>query len=305
VDRAIGVDLGGTKILAGVIDRGGAVERSIERPTPTGSEEELVAALEDVVADLSGSTPVGALGFAVPSTIDQRRGVATSSVNIPIQNLALRDLMHERFGLPAGIENDANAAALAEWTLGAGRGSTDMVMLTLGTGVGGGVVTGGKLFRGWAELGHVVLEFDGPPCFGTCTGRGHVESLVSGSAANRVAEEVLGPGADAHQLVSRAREGEKDALDAMTKIGRYLGAAIGSFVNVFDAELFVIGGGFGSAAGDLIVGPAGEIVDREVLSPARGHVRIVPAKLGPEAGLVGAGLIAFEALDSPLPAAAA
>jgi glucokinase len=298
VERAIGVDLGGTKILAGVIDRSGAVERSIERPTPTASEGELVEALADVVADLSRETPVGALGFAVPSTIDRRRGVATGSVNIPLQNLALQDLLHERFGLPVGLENDANAAALAEWTLGAGRGSTEMVMLTLGTGVGGGVVSDGRLFRGWAELGHVVLEFDGPPCFGTCTGRGHVESLVSGSAANRVARELLGPDADAHDLVDRARAGDGESIGALARIGRYLGAAVGSFVNVFGAELFVIGGGFGSAAGELILGPAQEIVEREVLAPARGRVKIVPGELGPEAGLVGAGLIAYEALDS-------
>src|SRR5205085_6198687 len=206
--------------------------------------------------------------------------------------------MHARFGVPTGIENDANAAALAEWTLGAGRGSSDMIMLTLGTGVGGGVISGGRLFRGWAELGHVVIEFDGPACFGACTGRGHVESLVSGSAATRVAQDLLGTMADAHDLVARARTGDGRAVQALRQIGRYLGAAIGSFVNVFDAELIVIGGGFGAAAGDLLLGPAAEIVAREVLAPARGRVRIVPAELGPEAGLIGAGLIAFEALGS-------
>lgn len=297
-DRAIGVDLGGTKILAGIVDRDGTVERSVEEPTPVASQAELVAALDGVVAGLAAETRVVALGFAVPSTIDQRRGIATGSVNIPLEQLALRDLMQERFGIPAGLENDANAAALAEWKLGAGRGSTDMVMLTLGTGVGGGVVTDGRLFRGWAELGHVVLDFDGPPCFGHCTGRGHVEALVSGSAANRVAQEVIGATADAHDLVAGARREDAAAVAALTGIGRYLGAAIGSFVNIFDAELVVIGGGFGAAAWDLLVGPAAEVMSREVLAPARGRVRIVPAELGSEAGLVGAGLIAFEALGS-------
>jgi glucokinase len=295
---AIGVDLGGTKILAGIVDRDGSVDRSVEEPTPVTSQADLLAALETVVAGLAAEAPVAALGFAVPSTIDQVRGIATGSVNIPLAHLALRDLMQERFGIPTGIENDANSAALAEWKLGAGRGSTDMLMLTLGTGVGGGVVTGGRLFRGWAELGHVVLEFDGPPCFGQCTGRGHVESLVSGSAANRVAQEVIGATADAHDLVARAHKGDAAAVDALGRIGRYLGAAIGSFVNVFDTELVVIGGGFGAAAWDLLLGPAAEVVNREVLAPARGRVRIVPAELGPEAGLVGAGLIAFEALEA-------
>ena len=299
--RAIGVDLGGTKILAGIVRRDGTVERTAERPTPVVSPDELVAALEEVVAGFVADGAVDALGLAIPSTIDQQRGIATGSVNIPLENLALRDLMHGRFDLPTGIENDANAAALAEWTLGAGRGSTDMVMLTLGTGVGGGVVTGGRLFRGWAELGHVVLDFDGPPCFGDCTGRGHVEALVSGSAANRVAQEVLGATADAHDLVARAQRGDPAAVGALARIGRYLGSAIGSFVNIFAADLIVIGGGFGIAAGDFLLGPAAEIVTREVLAPARGRVRIVPAELGPRAGLVGAGLIAFEALGEPVP----
>ncbi len=295
-ERAIGVDLGGTKILAGIVGRDGSVGRRVERPTPVSSQEDLVAALEEVIAGLS-EPEVAALGLAVPSTIDQRRGIATGSVNIPLENLALRELMHERFELPTGLENDGNAAALAEWTFGAGRGSNDMLMLTLGTGVGGGVVVDGRLFRGWAELGHVVLDFDGPPCFGDCMGLGHVEALVSGSAAARVAQRVLGAMADAHDLVARARQGDSPAVEALSGIGRYLGAAIGSFVNIFNTELVVIGGGFGAAAGDLILGPAAAVVTREVLAPARGHVRIVPAELGPEAGLVGAGLIGFEALD--------
>jgi glucokinase len=296
-ERAIGVDLGGTKILAGVVDRDGNVGRSVEQHTPLTSQQDLVAALEEAVEELAADAPVAALGFAIPSTIDQRRGIATGSVNIPLENLALRDLMEPRFGVPTGIENDANAAALAEWKLGAGRGTTDMMMLTLGTGVGGGIVTGGRLFRGWAELGHVVLDFDGPPCFGTCTGRGHVESLLSGSAANRVAQRVIGANADAHDLVSRARRGDPASVEALGDIGRHLGAAIGSFVNIFATELVVIGGGFGAAAWDLLVGPAAGVLNREVLAPARGSVQIVPAELGPEAGLVGAGLIAFEALD--------
>ena len=295
-ERAIGVDVGGTKILAGVVRRDGSIEREAERPTPVTSEAEVVGALEEAVGELIDGD-IGALGFGVPSTIDQRRGIATGSVNIPLANLPLRDLMHARFGVPTGIENDANAAAFAEWKFGAGRGTRDMLMLTLGTGVGGGVVTDGRLFRGWAELGHVVIEYDGPRCFGACTGRGHVESLVSGSAANRVAQDVLGASADAHDLVAHARAGDGAAVDALAHIGRYLGAAVASFVNVFDTELVVVGGGFGAAAGDLLLAPAAEIVTREVLAPARGRVRIVPAQLGTDAGLVGAGLIAFEALE--------
>jgi glucokinase len=291
---AIGVDLGGTKILAGLVSRDGLVERRLERPTPLQSESELVETLVEIVESFA---PDGSsVGLGIPSTIDQRRGVATGSVNIPFEDVPLRDVLQERVRIPAGIENDGNAAALAEWKLGAGRGSTDMVMLTLGTGVGGGVVTDGRLFRGWAELGHVVIEHDGPPCFGECTGRGHLEALASGSAANRLAEETFGAGTTARELVDRAHGGEQVAVDALDRLGSYLGSAIGSFVNIFNAELIVIGGGFGIAAGDLVLDAARRIVEREVLAPARGRVRIVPAELGKEAGLVGAGLIGFEAL---------
>jgi glucokinase len=201
--------------------------------------------------------------------------------------------MAERFGLPAAIENDGNAAAFAEWAFGAGRGSRNMVMLTLGTGVGGGVVTDRRLYRGWAELGHIVVEFDGKPCQGRCTGRGHLESYCTGVAAGEAAAEAIGPGTDAHALVDLARGGDEQALGVLAR----LGAGIGSLVNVFDPELVVVGGGFGAAAGELVLEPARLIARREALAPEGETVRIVPAALGADAGVIGAALIAFEALE--------
>jgi glucokinase len=146
----IGVDVGGTKVLAAVADREGRLLRQHELPTPTESQDALVAGLETAVEPLLDDA-VAALAFGVPSRVDQETGVAHGSVNIPLQELRLRDLMSSRFALPVEIENDANAAALAEWTLGAGRGSSNMVMLTLGTGVGGGVVIERRLYRGWSS----------------------------------------------------------------------------------------------------------------------------------------------------------
>jgi glucokinase len=209
--------------------------------------------------------------------------------------------MRERFGLPVGIDNDANAATLAEWAHGAGRGTQYMVMLTLGTGVGGGLILGGKPYRGaigaGAELGHMVIDLDGPPCQGACTGHGHLEVLASGLAATMAAKEQFGPAVDAHRLVRLANEGDRAAVGLLAELGRRLGAGIGSLVNIFNPELVVIGGGF-SAAGDFLLEPARELVAREALSPARELVRIVRAELGTAAGLVGAGLVAFEALDA-------
>ncbi len=295
--RVIGVDLGGTKILAGVLTRDGAVERTLEAPTPTSSQDELVAGIEQAVSELVDGG-IAALGFGIPSRIDQRRGIATGAVNIPLDDFPLRDGMRERFGLPTGIDNDGNAAALAEWKLGAGRGASDLVMLTLGTGVGGGIVLDGSLYRGWAELGHVVVDYGGAPCFGRCTGLGHLEALVSGQAADRDARALLGPDATAHDLVMRARAGDERSIETLAQIGRYLGAGIATFVNMFDPDLVVIGGGFGAAAADLLIPSAEEIVERDALTPANESTRIVLAELGVDAGLLGAGLIAFEALET-------
>jgi glucokinase len=303
--RVIGVDLGGTKILAGVVDRDGTVERRRELPTPLDSQDELLGGLAGAVEDVL-SDDVAAVGFGIPSTIDQRSGKAVTSVNIPLADLDLRGAMHERFGLPVGIDNDANAATLAEWAHGAGRGTRHMVMLTLGTGVGGGLILDGKPYRGaigaGAELGHMVIDLDGPPCQGACTGRGHLEVLASGHAATMAAQAQFGPAADAHRLVRLANEGDSAAAEILAEIGSRLGAGMVSLVNIFNPELIVVGGGF-AAAGDLLLEPARERVAREALSPARELVRIVRAELGTAAGLVGAGLVAFEALDGAAAAA--
>jgi glucokinase len=168
-------------------------------------------------------------------------------------------------------------------------------MLTLGTGVGGGVVIDGRLLRDAAELGHVVIDYDGIPCQGTCTGRGHLEGYASGTAATRRAREAFGPEADSRQLVTLARDGNEAAREIVADIGGRLGAAIGSFVNVFGPDLVVLGGGF-AAATDLLLGPAQQTMLREALPPWRDRVRIVRAELGSTAGVIGAGLVAVDAL---------
>jgi glucokinase len=297
--RAIGVDVGGTKVLAGLVDCAGQVVRRAQRPTPLESQQALLEAIAALVEELRDEA-VAAVGLGVPSTIDQRQGRAVFSVHVPLRDLSLRDWARQRFGLPAAVDNDANAAALAEWKTGAGRGTQHMVMLTLGTGVGGGLILGGRLYRGavgaGAELGHMVLEYGGPPCQGACTGHGHFETLVSGTAASALARRLLGPEADARALVAAARRGEKEALAAMDALGSRLGAAIASLVNIFNPEAVVVGGGFGEAF-DLLVDAARREVAREALPPGRDLVRILQAELGEEAGMIGAALIGLEALD--------
>jgi glucokinase len=293
--RVIGVDLGGTKILAGIVGRDGSVERHRETITPQTSQDALLAGLDAAVEELL-SEDTAALGFGLPSPLDQRTGRALQAVNIPLGDIDFRGRMAERFGRPVGIENDANSAAYAEFHFGAARDAQSMVMLTLGTGCGGGAVIDGKLYRGWAEFGHMVIVYDGLPCQGSCTGRGHLEPYVTGTAATKLAQEEFGPAVDAHRLVRLANEGEPRARDILDGIGRHLGAGIGTLVNIFNPELVVIGGGF-AAAGDFILDPAREIVRREALARAGYRLKIVRAELGTSAGLIGAGLVAFDALE--------
>ncbi|TMK74675.1 MAG: ROK family protein [Actinobacteria bacterium] len=294
--RVIGIDLGGTKILTGIVARDGSVEHRRETPTPTESQDALLAGLDSAVEELM-TDGVVALGFGIPSRLDQKTGRVEGSVNIPLEGLDFRGRMQDRFSVPVGIENDANAATYGEFHSGAGREIRSMVMLTLGTGCGGGVVIDGKLYRGWAEFGHIVIEFDGIPCQGTCTGRGHLEAYVTGTAATKLAREAFGPAADAHRLIRLADEGDAQAREILAGMGRRLGAGIGSLVNIFDPELVVIGGGF-AAAWDFLIEPAREVMERESLAPAGGRVRLARAELGTAAGLIGAGLVAFDAADA-------
>ncbi|MBA3333459.1 MAG: ROK family protein [Actinobacteria bacterium] len=292
----IGVDVGGTKIRSGVLDRAGGVHERYEVESPGSSEEDVLRALDGAVEAVLGE-PIGAIGFGVPANLDRRTGRVLRSTNLEFDDFDLAAHARERFGLPVGVENDANAATLAEWKLGAGRGLSDLVLLTLGTGVGGGIVLDDRIYRGWAEVGHMVVLADGPPCQGNCHGRGHVEALCSGTAADRAAQKLWGPDADAHALVERARNGDDAARACLAEIGRYLGAAIGSLANLFDPEVVLIGGGFGEAAGDLVLGPAQDAARREALAPADTTLRVAPAELGAEAGLVGAALVGFGVLD--------
>jgi len=299
--HAIGIDLGGTKILAGVVTRDGQVVRRHERVTALESQEALVAELETAIAEVLGDD-VAAIGMGVPGPLDLDHGRTYDMVNLPFHDFPLREHMTRRFELPVGLDNDANAAAIAEWRVGAGRGVDDLVMLTLGTGLGGGVISGGRPFRGahgaGVELGHVVIVHDGIPCQGRCTGRGHLEPYVTGLAATRRAQEAFGPAADAHRLVRLANEGDETAKGILADIGRHLGSGMGSFANIFEPALIVIGGGFGVAAWEHLIGPADEVLRREALRPMRDEVKVVRAELGSTAGLVGAGFVAFEALDA-------
>jgi glucokinase len=312
--EAIGVDLGGTKMLVGVLDPGSKVAwESRERSTGQG-EEELIELLVREVEEAREARPeVEAIGLGIPATIDHEKGVAVSAVNLPIENLPIRDLVEERTGLPVFVDNDANVAALAEHLYGAARGTRDAVMLTIGTGIGGGLILGGEIYRGatgaGAELGHAVIEIDGRRCQGNCPGRGCVEAYASGTALGREGREAAErePGSvlgrmraedrniDGVAVTEAALGGDPTAIGAFDLVGSRLGVALASFANIFEPEVIVVGGGV-IAAGDLLLEPARRELRARALPPMN-RTPVVAAELGQDAGMIGAAAMARVELE--------
>jgi glucokinase len=296
--RVIGVDLGGTKLLAGTVDPSLHVHHRAHRLAGEFSTAELLDAIVEAVREAREATEgeVEAIGFGIPSLIDQERGVAVSTVHLPIRELPFRDLMVERLGLPVFVDNDATAAMLAEWRYGAAEGAADALLLTIGTGIGGGMVVGGSLARGAqgaaAEFGHMTIDYDGPLC--PCGSHGCLEAFVSGTALAREAR-ALGLDLNAAQVSELAHDGHVKARALVTEMGTRLGTGLASLVNAFNPEVIVVGGGV-LALGDLLLDPAREEVGRRALAPSRDLVRIVPTAFGAESGMLGAAVMAFEGL---------
>jgi glucokinase len=315
--RVIGVDLGGTKLLAGLLDEQLQVRRTVRRAVAGLTTDELLDTLVVAVDEVreASDEPVAAVGFGIPCLMDRRGGRAALAINLPLVDVPFRELMEERLDLPVDVDNDGNVAALAEHRAGAAYGLDHVVLLTLGTGVGGGLILDGKPYRGangaGAELGHLGIDLDGPPCQGACPARGCLETHASGTAlarearhaalaypASALGQEVAdGRTPDGELVATLARAGDAVARRVLEGVGRHLGAGIASLLNVFDPELVVIGGGL-AAAGPLLLDPARAEVARRVLPPLRERAPIVPAHFGGEAGLVGAGVLALELVAS-------
>jgi glucokinase len=296
-------------MLVGVLDPDSKVLWESREASTGQSEDELIELLVREVSAARAARPgLCAVGLGIPATIDHERGVAVSAVNLPIRDLPIRDLASERTGLPAFVDNDANVAALAEHLYGAARGADNVVMLTIGTGIGGGLILDGEVYRGAtgaaAELGHTVIEIDGPPCQGNCPGRGCVETLASGTALGREGRQAAErePGsalgkmlAEGHEIDGRAVTeaavaGDAAATAVFDLIGTRLGVALASFANIFDPELIVIGGGV-IAAGDLLLEPARRELRARALQPMS-RTPVVAAELGEDAGMIGAAAMA-------------
>ena len=302
----LGVDVGGTKVAVAAVD-GVTATNKREHRTVTVSADALLDGVEHAVrAVIADAGQPEAIGVGVPSQIEFATGTVETSVNIPLTGVPLREELGRRFGMPVYVDNDANCAALAEaHIVGAGH----LVMLTLGTGVGGGVVIDGMTFRGahglGAELGHMTVNPDGPPCPGNCPNRGCLEAYCSGQALERDGTEVardrpesqlaarLGPKGtlSARELVAAAEDGDDDARLIMDNFGRMLGVGIANCVDVFQPTRLALGGGL-SQASHLFLDRAIQEAGARALPALWKRTTVALAEGAAEAGVIGAGLLA-------------
>jgi glucokinase len=304
---AIGVDIGGTKVAAGVVDADGRILARLRRDTPAQDPAKTEDVIADCIRELAADHEVEAAGLGAAGFVDAARSTVLFAPNLAWRNESLRAAVEQRTGLPVVVENDANAAAWGETRFGAGHGQPFTVTLTVGTGLGGGVVLGGELVRGAfgaaAEVGHMILVPDGRPC--GCGLRGCWEQYASGRALVAEARERAARSSEAARLLLElangrpgsitgpmvtmgAVAGDQVALESFKAVGAWLGHGMADLAAILDPQVFIIGGGV-SEAGDLLVGPARETFESKLT--ARDHrptatVRV--AQLGQDAGLIGA-----------------
>jgi glucokinase len=309
------MDAGGTKLLGGVVDAGLVVHHRVHRRILGLDQAELVETIVDAVEEVRAvALDVEAIGFGIPALVHPATGSVMVSNHLPLDGLPFKALMSERLDMPVEVDNDTNVALLAEHFAGAARGAEDAAMLTLGTGIGGGLLFGGDVYHGSAgaaaELGHIVVNPDGPECPGDCPGRGCVEAYASGNAIGRAGEEAarLSPESSLGKALAQGRDitgglvtelahdGDEQAIEVLAEAGRWLGVAIVTIANMLNPELVIVGGGAG-AAGDLLLNPAREVLAERALPPNRELVRVVQAHFGSEAGMIGAALMSLLALE--------
>jgi glucokinase len=309
VSSAVGIDVGGTKIAGAIVQEDGGLSDWMVVPTHASDAGAIARTINEVAGKLWTDQASG-VGIGAAGLVDFEAGSVRYSPNLRYRELPIAEMVRRQLGdsVRVVVDNDANMAAWGEYTAGAGRGSTHMVLVTLGTGIGGGLVLGGRPYRGargmGAEIGHMVIDPQGPFC--GCGQQGCWERLASGTALGRMARDaVLGvPGSailalaggdvhqvDGHHVTQAAAEGDELAVELIRRTGVNLGVGLVNLANIFDPDLFVIGGGL-SSLGESLLGPAREQLHRGLSGAShRPSIPVVPAQLGEAAGVVGAGLL--------------
>lgn len=313
---AVGVDVGGTRIAAGLVERKGRIVKDAKVLTPKSGPFAVVDAVIDLVERVTAGvqpSELSGVGIGLPAQVDFLRQEVEFCTNLPLAGVDVRSLVMSRIKQPVTIDNDGHLAAFGEHRFGAAKGARDFLMITLGTGVGGGMFIAGEPYRGsrglGGEIGHIVMDLDGPDC--PCGGKGHLEAylgrpaiaargreaakLFSGQAIVDAAggrnEEIT-----AEAVVIAARGGDNVARKILLECGEVLGRALVGFVNILNPSLVCVGGGIGESA-DFLVDRATEVMQAEALAGRR-DVRVVQAVLGNDAGILGAAALAFDEHDS-------
>lgn len=307
--RVVVVDLGQTKTLVASVDEHQALHHRLVVLTETENREALLDQLANLVLERLTDDTV-AVGIAVSAGVESDGSLRFTSA-LPLEGFAFTSWAEQRFGVPAVVENDANAATVGEHRVGAGRGADHLIMITVGTGIGGGVILNGRLYRGAfgqaGELGHLTIDYRGDTCLAGCAGHGHLESLASGTIADRIARELatnqpegeLGQAAargeyiDARLAATLAVQGDGASRDLFLTIAHRLAFGIASYVYLFDPELIIVGGGL-AGVGDLLFPQMVTDVAAELGPWRASRVQIVPASLGIDAGVIGIAHLAHE-----------
>ena len=305
--RAVAVDLGGTRFRVAVGTSGGAIEWRVSRPTRVGLGREAVlddifTSVDEAISTVPDRSTIKGIGIGAPGPLDPWSGVLFSPPNLPgWDNTPLKSLFQRRFGLHTVVGNDANLAALGEHQFGAGKGFAHIIYVTVSTGIGGGVIVDDRLLVGHCglagEIGHMVIDMDGPPC--KCGNFGCLEALASGTAIARRAKELVSSGAEtdlnklppsditAKAVAEAAYRGDEVARSLFQEAGIALGVGFANLVHIFNPQRIIVGGGV-SNAGELLWGPMMETVRTRTFTTCQRDLEIVPAALGDDAGILGA-----------------
>ena len=309
----IGIDLGGTKICGALADLEGNIitKKTIKTEANLG-EEHILNRIISVIDDLKEEGKVEdvelkSIGIGAPGQLNPAKGTIIEASNLPFKNFNLVKPISEKFNVPTYLQNDANVAALGEHLLGAGKGTNNMVYITVSTGIGGGAIINGKLYSGNTnnalEIGHTTILPNGPKC--NCGNYGCVEAVASGTAIAKRAKEALERGEEtslskydnvtSFEVFKEEKNGDKVAKDILDEALNYLGIGIANAVNIFDPEIIVIGGGV-SKGGDIVFETVRKVVKERSLKSIAENCKIEPAKLGSDAGVVGAVALALAEL---------
>lgn len=297
----LAIDIGGTQLRVAVYPPSSTIPLNVKRTATRGKEEGVFDRLTALIDSVWPEETVDAIAVAYPGPLDPKRGIILSTPNIPAwANFPLVELLEKRYKVPTYLGNDANLAALGEWRYGAGQDHNDLLYLTISTGIGGGVISDGRLLTGHSgmatELGHITILPDGPVC--SCGRRGHLEAIASGTAIARYAyEQVLAgrtsslsalPRITARDVSNAAIQGDPLSIETFNRAGKYLGQAVADFLHMFNPSIVIFGGGV-SQSGALLFDPMKTSMSEHVMNPSYLEgLQIATAKLGDDAGLYGA-----------------